>query len=154
MMSANGFRIGEKSPESDLPSVRRKAPRHADKSRGWAQGLLQVAPSRSPFQTRGISYQQSGKLMGETVRRSPAGVALNFASRLIRPAIITGAMAALIAATDTPTVTPLGCAITWTRTGGVWIYEPDCSHQSPPSQPSPNGPPPNPGTPPNPPPTP
>jgi hypothetical protein len=70
--------------------------------------------------------------------RSAAGIAVKFAARLIRPAIVSGMMAAPIAATDTPTVTPLGCGITWTMVGHTLIYMPDCSHQS---HPAPNGPP-------------
>jgi hypothetical protein len=77
-------------------------------------------------------------------------MALKFASHLIRPAIVTAMMAALIATADTPAVVPLGCGITWTRTGGVWIYEPDCPQHPPPSPPSQDGPPP-PGPPPSPP---
>jgi hypothetical protein len=87
-------------------------------------------------------------------RRSPGSVALNFASRLIRPTLVTGMMAALIATADTPTVVPLTCRITWTMVGHTVIYMPDCSHQSQASQPSPNGPPSGPGTPPGAPPTP
>jgi hypothetical protein len=82
------------------------------------------------------------------IRRSLGGVALKFVSRLIRPTIVAGMMAALIATADTPAVVPLGCGITWTRTGGVWIATPDCSDQSPTSQRPPNGPPPGPGAPP------
>jgi hypothetical protein len=81
------------------------------------------------------------------IRRSPAG-AFKFVSRLVRPTLITGMMAALIATADTPTVVPLTCGITWTRTGGVWIYMPDCPHQSPPSELPPNGSPSGPGAPP------
>jgi hypothetical protein len=88
-------------------------------------------------------------------RRSAGGVALKFLARLIRPTIVTGMMAALIATADTPTVVPLGCGITWTRVGGAFIATPGvCPHQSPASQPSPDGPPPDPGTPPGAPPTP
>jgi hypothetical protein len=74
------------------------------------------------------------------IGRSPGRVALKFVSRLIRPTIVTGMMAALIAPADTPTVLPLTCRITVTRVGGAWIYEPDCAHQSPPSPPSPERP--------------
>jgi hypothetical protein len=79
--------------------------------------------------------------MAEPIARRSIINALKSIRRVIRPAIVTGMLAALIAAGDAPTVVPLGCGITWTRTGGVFIYIPDCSHQSPPAQPSPNGPP-------------
>ena len=124
------------------------------------QGFLQVAPSRGVSHTGGISLPAERKhtmanAMADPIarrpgitRRSLGGVALKFVSRLIRPTIITGMMAALIATADTPTVVPLTCGITWTRTGGVWIFLPDCSHQVPPSQLPPNGPPSGPDTPP------
>ena len=135
-----------------------QAPPDADKSRGWPQGAPSSCAQPQPISDSGNQLPAERKTIGrpdrETTRRSPGGVALSFVSRLGLPAIVIAMMAAPIAATDTPAMTPLGCGITWTRTGGVWIYEPDCSHQSPPSQPSPNAPPPNPGTPPNPPPTP
>ena len=121
--------------------------------------FLQVAPSHGLVQTCGnqLPREQKHKMadaMADPVatrpriRRSPGRVALKFVSRLIRPTIVTGMLAALIAPADTPTVLPLTCRITVTRVGGAWIYEPDCSHQSPPSPPSPNGPPSGPGTPP------
>ena len=137
-----------------------RAPDQPANSRGCPPGFLQVAPSRGLFQTRGISFpgEQKHKMAAamadpiarrpRIIRRSLGGVALKFVSRLIRPTIVTGMMAALIATADTPTVVPLGCGITWTRTGGVWIATPDCSHESPPSQAPPDGPPPGPGTPP------
>jgi hypothetical protein len=61
-------------------------------------------------------------------------------SRLIRPTIVTAMMTALIATAHTTTVAPLACGATWTRTGGVWMYVPDCSQQAPPPQPPPSGP--------------
>jgi len=137
-----------------------RAPGEPANSRGAPRGFLQVAPSRGLFQTRGISFpgEQKHKMADAMadpiarrpgiIRRSLGGVALKFVSRLIRPTIATGMMAALIATADTPTVVPLGCEITWTRTGGVWIATPDCSHQSPPSQPPQNSPPPGPDAPP------
>ncbi len=117
------------------------------------QGFLQVARSRGVFHTWGISFPGEQKhtmanAMADPIarrpgiiRRSLGGVALKFVSHLIRPTIITAMMAALIATADTPTVVPLTCGITWTRTGGVWIFLPDCSHQVPPSQLPPDGPP-------------
>ncbi len=78
---------------------------------------------------------------GRTDREAKHNQCVKSIRRVIRPAIVTGTLAALIATADTPTVVPLGCGITWTRTGGVFIYIPDCSHQSSPAQPSPNGPP-------------
>ncbi len=57
-------------------------------------------------------------------------------------------IAPLIAMADQPVVAPLGCGITWTRTGGVWTYLPDCTHQSPPQDPPPQDPPPVPDAPP------
>jgi hypothetical protein len=142
----------------------RELPRGAG-ALGWfsavaeAMAFLQVAPSHGLVQTCGnqLPREQKHKMadaMADPVatrpriRRSPGRVALKFVSRLIRPTIVTGMMAALIAPADTPTVLPLTCRITVTRVGGAWIYEPDCSHQSPPSPPSPNGPPSGPGTPP------
>jgi hypothetical protein len=53
------------------------------------------------------------------IRRSLGGVALKFVSRLIHSTIVTGMMAALITTADTPTVVPLACGTTWTRTGGM-----------------------------------
>ena len=82
------------------------------------------------------------------IRRSPGEVALKFVSRLIRPAIVTGMMAALIATADTPTVVPLTCRIGGSMVGRTYIYHPVCTPDSPPSQPSPNGPPAGPSTPP------
>ena len=77
--------------------------------------------------------------MADPIARRPGIV-----SRPIRPKVIAGLLAALMTA-GTPTVVPLGCGVKWTRTGGVWIATPDCSQQSPPSEPSPappNAPPP------------
>lgn len=76
-----------------------------------------------------------------TVHWAPGRVAFLIASHLIRPAMVIGMMAAPIVAADAPTVVPLGCNINWTRTGGVWIFFPDCPRPSP-ARPSPNGPPP------------
>jgi hypothetical protein len=84
------------------------------------------------------------------IRRSLGGVALKFVSRLIRPTIVTGMMAALLATADAPIVVPLGCGINWTRVGGVWMPTPgDCPRQSPPSQAPPDDPPSGPGIPPD-----
>ena len=69
----------------------------------------------------------------------PIARRLGIGSRLIRPAMIVGMLATLMTA-GIPTVVPLGCGITWTRTGGVWIYMPDCSQQAPPSEPPPASP--------------
>jgi hypothetical protein len=67
---------------------------------------------------------------------------LKLGLRLIRPAIVTGLMAALLAPAEAPGVVPLGCGVTWTRTGGVYIFEPDCPQQPPPpAQPPPSDPP-------------
>ncbi len=66
------------------------------------------------------------------------------ADRLIRPAIVPGVLAALIFTAGSPAVAPLACGITWTRTGGVWIYQPDCPRQPPPSEQSPDAQPPDP----------
>ena len=83
------------------------------------------------------------------IGRLPGGAALKLLARLVRPLIVTGMMAALIATTDTPAVVPLGCRITWTMVGHTVIYMPDCSHQSAPaSKPSPDGPPAGPDAPP------
>ncbi|WP_158090355.1 hypothetical protein [Mycobacterium sp. IEC1808] len=62
--------------------------------------------------------------------------------------MVTGVMATVAAPADAAGVLPLGCGITWTRTGGVWIYQPDCPQQPPPSEPSPESPPPGPPPPP------
>ena len=70
----------------------------------------------------------------------PIARRLGIGSRLIRAAMIAGMLAAPIAAGDPPTVVPLACGMTWTRTGGVFTFMPDCSHQSPPSQPPPASP--------------
>jgi fatty acid desaturase len=70
----------------------------------------------------------------------PIARRLGIGFRLIRPAMIAGLLAALIAAGGLPTVVPLACGMTWTRTGGAFIFMPDCSHQSPPSQPPPASP--------------
>ena len=70
----------------------------------------------------------------------PIARGLGIGSRLIRPATIAGMLAALIAAGGLPTLVPLACGMTWTRTGGVLIFMPECSHQSPPSQPPPASP--------------
>ena len=83
--------------------------------------------------------------MADPIARRPGLV-----SRLTRPNMIAGLLAALMVA-GIPAVVPLGCGIKWTRTGGVWIATPDCSQQAPPSDPSPappDGPPP--GAPPTP----
>lgn len=40
---------------------------------------------------------------------------------------------------------PLGCGINWTRTGGVWIYTPDCPPPANSPRPSPDVPPPGDG---------
>lgn len=69
-------------------------------------------------------------------------IALKFVSRLIRPAIVTGTMAVLIAVANPPAVLPLACTTTWTMVGRSIIFMPDCSHPSPPSAPPANGPPP------------
>jgi hypothetical protein len=71
MMSANGFRLS-KNLQTEPAFCATQAPWHTGKSRGLPQGLLQVAPSRRLFQTRGIGYQQSGKLMGDPIARRPA----------------------------------------------------------------------------------
>ncbi|WP_156690410.1 hypothetical protein [Mycobacterium sp. Marseille-P9652] len=56
-------------------------------------------------------------------------------------AVLSGAVIApLIAAPEQPAVAPLACGITWTRTGGVWTYLPDCSQQAPPPSPPPEAP--------------
>ncbi|WP_156764717.1 hypothetical protein [Mycobacterium sp. 1081908.1] len=65
----------------------------------------------------------------------------------VKLALVVGLTAALLAPAEAPGVVPLGCGITWTRTGGVWIYQPDCPQQPPPSQPPPSGPPSPPPTP-------
>jgi hypothetical protein len=102
-------------------------------------GLLQTGEPASP---------KSGTQMAEPIarpmitRRPPARAALKFITRLIRPTIVTGMMAALIATADTPTVVPLACSTTWTMVGSVIWFRPDCKHQVPASQPPPNGPPP------------
>jgi hypothetical protein len=72
------------------------------------------------------------------IRRSPAGVALQFVARLICPTIATGMVAALLAIADTPADVPPGCGITWTMVGHTVIFLPDCKH---PAQSSPNRPP-------------
>ncbi|WP_163645184.1 hypothetical protein [Mycobacterium saskatchewanense] len=54
-------------------------------------------------------------------------------------------LAVLIAPAEMSNAVPLGCGITWTRTGGVWTYLPDCSHPTPPPR---GGPPTGPETPP------
>jgi len=75
-----------------------------------------------------------------TTRQSSGGFPLKCFSRLtrltrlIRPTVVAAMMAVLIATVDAPRVEPLTCGMTLTRTGGVWIYMPDCSHQSPPSE--------------------
>jgi hypothetical protein len=73
-------------------------------------------------------------------------IALKSVSRLIRPAIVTGMMALLIAVANPPasnnSVVPLACTTTWTMVGRSIIFMPDCSHPSPPSAPPANGPPP------------
>lgn len=51
----------------------------------------------------------------------------------VKLALVVGLTAALLAPAEAPGVVPLGCGITWTRTGGVWIYQPDCPQQPPPS---------------------
>jgi len=148
--------FASESPHDRAYGQRDASARRASKLSGVPPGFLQVAPSRGLFQTRRISFagEQKHKMADpiarrpRIIRRSPGGVALKFVSRLIRPTIVTGMMAALIATADTPTVVPLACRVTITRTGGVWIYIPDCSDQSPRSQPSPNRPPSGPGTPP------
>jgi hypothetical protein len=68
-------------------------------------------------------------------------------SRMLGAAVI----AALLTTFAAPAVAPLGCGITWTRTGGVWIFLPDCSHQPPPAPPPPDTPPPGEPVPPEPP---
>jgi hypothetical protein len=73
-------------------------------------------------------------------RAMPAGAALKFASRLIRPVLITAIVGASIG--DAPAVLPLACGITWTMVGTTIIFEPDCAH------PVPGGPPPYPEPPP------
>jgi hypothetical protein len=67
------------------------------------------------------------------VRPSPCG-ALHFVARLICPTVVTGLLAALIAAAGTPAVVPLACTINWTLVGHTLIYMPDCSHPPPPSR--------------------
>ena len=84
---------------------------------------------------------------------SPHGLALKFVSRLIRPAIATAVVAALIVTADPPaspssahplTVRPTDCGIFWTKVGGSIIFkrDPDCLTDSPPSPLPPGGPPP------------
>jgi hypothetical protein len=153
--------FARESPRDRAYAQRDATARRASKLSGVPPRFLQVAPSRGLFQTRGISFPGERKhkmadAMADPIarrpgiiRRSLGGVALKFVSRLIRPTIVTGMMAALIATADTPTVVPLGCEITWTRVGGAWIATPgDCPHQSPPSQPPQDGPPSGPSTPP------
>jgi hypothetical protein len=82
--------------------------------------------------------QMAEPISGPTHDHPPIVAALKFVSRLIRPTIVTGMMAALIATANTPAVVPLACGVTWTVVGHTIIFLPDCSHQS---APSPNGPP-------------
>jgi hypothetical protein len=49
MMSANGFRIGEKSPESDLPSVRRKPHGTLTKAEGGLKGSFKLRLAAARF---------------------------------------------------------------------------------------------------------
>ena len=63
-------------------------------------------------------------------------------------AVATVMMATLIAVAGTPFVAPPGCGINWTRTGGVWIFTPDCSNQPTPAPTPPSDPPPGPVPPP------
>lgn len=88
------------------------------------------------------------------VGRSPGRVAFSFVSHPVPLAIVTAMVATLIGAADKSAVEPLGCTINWTRTGGVWIFFPDCSNRSRSPQPPPDGPAPGPVSPPSPPPTP
>jgi hypothetical protein len=78
---------------------------------------------------------------------------MHYACRSVLPAIVIAMIAAGTAMTEASAVAPISCRINWTRTGGVWIYTPDCSDPSPgsppaPVAPAPGGPPP--GAPPNP----
>ena len=70
--------------------------------------------------------------------------AWGFLSALILPAMVIGAMAALIATAHTRHVVPLTCGITYTRIGGVTWFMPDCPSQTRPAPSSPNHPPPGP----------
>ena len=45
------------------------------------------------------------------------------------PTVLAAALVGLIGAVDASTVLPLACRTNITRTGGVWIYFPDCSKQ-------------------------
>ena len=85
-------------------------------------------------------YPAEGFFLTSPSHRILGGRVLKFASCLTLPAIATAAVVALTAPRDTPTVVPLGCTINWTRTGGGWIYTPDCPKQSP--GPPPQSPPP------------
>ncbi len=92
---------------------------------------------------------------------SPGRLALKIVFRLIRPTVVTAAVAALIATADPPAgpspahpsaVTPTDCGMFWTKVGGsiIWKRDPNCLTDSPPSPLPPGGPPPadQPGAPP------
>ena len=148
----NAFRQ-QKSPRQSMGAARCERPA-SRKLSGCHRDPSKLRPVAAYFRLWESASQESGNTKWPTrsrdqpgsLRRSLGAVALKFVSRLIRPTIVTGMMAALIATASTPTAVPLGCGITWTRTGGVWIATPDCPDHSPPSQPPPNSPPPGPGT--------
>ncbi|OBI23517.1 hypothetical protein A5711_10455 [Mycobacterium sp. E2238] len=62
-------------------------------------------------------------------------------SRLIRPALLTVVVTALITAPGTRPLLPPGCAIGWTMVGHVVIFVPDCTQRSPSPPPPTDGPP-------------
>ena len=122
-----GIAVPAPQPHHPARVTNRQTPGHAHITtlpmpRGSPR-VLQVAPSRGLFQTRGISFpgEQKHKMadaLADPIARRPGiirhrrgGVALKFVSRLIRPTIVTGMMAALIY-----------CRYTYRGTAGVRDY--------------------------------
>jgi hypothetical protein len=114
-------------PDPSLPAARRTRPVSWQSLGGGLRDSCKLRLAAAYFRRAESASQQSGKTQWPTPwltrsRDYPGSADLRAGSvevccRLIRPAMVTGIMAALIATADTPTVAPLACGITWTRTG-------------------------------------
>ena len=58
---------------------------------------------------------------------------LTLVSRILLPALVTGLIAALIAAGDASPVTPVACNKITVKWSSVWIFMPDCPPSAAPS---------------------